>query len=96
VIYLFPKGNLDDEARKRVNAQKWTIQAGSYRKSENAEDLASKLRKLGFDVVIKPESQNEKLVFSVLVGRWSNYDSAVKKLPAVKKVRTDAFLRVTR
>jgi tetratricopeptide (TPR) repeat protein len=96
VIYLFPKGNLAVEAGKRVNARKWTIQAGSYRKSENAEELASKLRKLGFSVVLKPESQNEKLVFSVLVGRWNDYDSAVGKLPAVKKVRTDAFLRVTR
>ena len=95
VIYLFPKGKLAGEAKKKVNARKWTIQAGSYRKSENAEELASKLRKSGFEVVIKPESPNEKLVFSVLVGRWDNYDSAVRKLPAVKKVRTDAFLRVT-
>jgi len=96
VIYLFPKGNLGREAGKKVGARKWVIQAGSYRKNENAEELAAKLRKSGFDVAIKPESQNEKLVFSVLVGRWNNYDSAVGKLPAVKKVRTDAFLRVTR
>ena len=96
LIYLFPKGNLESKAQKRVNALKWTIQAGSYRKSENAEEMASKLRKLGLKVAIKPESQNEKLMFSVLVGRWDNYGSAVGKLPAVKKVRTDAFLRVTR
>lgn len=96
VIYLFPKGNLAAEAEKKVNARNWTIQAGVYRKNENAKELASKLRKSGFSVVIKPESQNEKLVFSVLVGRWDNYDSAVSELPVVKKVRKDAFLRVTR
>ncbi|MCK5114067.1 MAG: tetratricopeptide repeat protein [Phycisphaerae bacterium] len=96
VIYLFPKGKLADEAKKRVNSRKWTIQAGYYRKSENAGELASKLRKAGFDATTKPESRNEKLVFMVLVGRWDNYDSAARRLPAVKKVKTDAFLRVTR
>jgi len=93
--YEFPESGLRVRAEKMARGQAWSIQAGAYRNQQVANTEAAKFSKAGFDVAVKPAlDSRDQLLYMVLIGRWNTYDSAAARLPAVKKVEAEAFLRV--
>jgi tetratricopeptide (TPR) repeat protein len=96
VIFLFGQSKLARQARARVNGRKWTIQIGSYSKRQNASVAAKPFREAKMKTCIEPAIRNGRMTFLLQVGRWEKYKQAAGQLEAVRRMKTDAFLQVTR
>ncbi len=97
LVYYFPGSPLAARGKKRVPGRAWTIQVGAYREQRGAEAGAGRFREAGFAVNVRPELRSaNQLVYLLLVGRWDTYAAAASYLPAVEKIQSDAFLKVTR
>lgn len=96
VIFLFKPSALTKLARVRVNGRKWTIQVGSYDKRYNATVAAKLFRQANMKTYIEPAIRDGKMAFLLQVGRWEKYGQAAGQLQAVRRMKADAFLQVTR
>lgn len=96
VMYHFPQGELARRSRQRVNARAWTIQAGSFTQRDKAHLAGDRWKTKPWAVHIEPTLTGGQMVFLLQVGRWTEYDQAIKELPAIRQMQSDAFITVTR
>ena len=79
-----------------INANAWAVQAGSFRKQEDAKKAADALSKrisMSAHAVVVLDGQPRYLV---LVGRFGTYEEATGALHRVQAAKSDAFVTVTR
>ncbi len=96
VIFLFGQSTLAKQARERVNGRKWTIQVGSYSERHNARNAAGLFSREKMKTYIEPSIRDGRMAFLLQVGRWENFEQAAGQLEAVRRMKADAFLQVTR
>ena len=54
----------------------YTVQVGTFRSRQNAEDLVKSLESYGYESWVRPEPYGEETLYSVLVGRLDTRDEA--------------------
>jgi tetratricopeptide (TPR) repeat protein len=82
LIQNFPKSIMASQSRRILadNEFYFTLQVGAFLNSDNAYELANKLRKLGFNSEIKEFSKKGRIYYRVRVGRYDTIDEADKEL----------------
>ena len=78
-----PPTKTDNETGKRIS-----VQAGSFLDEENAEYMASDLRKLGFNVEIVTHSKNQKPYYRVII---NSLDSANDAQLVLRRLQESGF-----
>jgi tetratricopeptide (TPR) repeat protein len=96
VMYYFPQGELARRSRHRANARAWTIQAGSFSQRDKAHQAMAAWKAKPWPVRVEPALGERQMTFLLEVGRWTQHEQAIKELPAIRQVQSDAFLTVTR
>ena len=70
-----------NESGEKIYPVIYIVQAGSFKESRNADNLADRIKKAGFDVFVKGENGEYKVQCGVFSDK-SNADALVKKLIA--------------
>ncbi len=96
VVYVFADTEVARRAERRLRCLGWTVQAGAYARQDSARAEAARLRKAGLAAATKSAMLDGKLRFLVHVGRYGRHDEAAGALPAVRRLRSDAFVTPTR
>jgi tetratricopeptide (TPR) repeat protein len=96
VMYYFKGTELARQAAARAGGRKWTIQVGSFADKANAEQNAHAFQERDMTTFIEPVIRDGRLVYVLQVGRWQRDEGAEHLLPAVRELKSDAFIHVTR
>jgi tetratricopeptide (TPR) repeat protein len=96
VVHVFAGTQAARRAERRLRCVAWTVQAGAFARRDAARAEAARLRARGLTVVTRPETVDAKLCFLVQVGLYDTYEQAAAALPAVRALRSDAFVTPTR
>ena len=86
VVEEFPSSSVKNDAIRRVqlNADHFAVQGGVFSSTKNADGLVKQLEQAGFSPTVFKEPRNGVLVYVVHVGRFNQYDLAVRELARVK------------
>ena len=95
LCYDFPNSQYAKKAKLITGANAWTIRLGAYRNRNNANAQALAMSKY-FKTYCKTDLNDGKPIYYLQVGRYDNYKAALARLGAVKKIKRDAFIQVTR
>lgn len=79
------------EARRRVNASSWTVQAGAFRNNAAAEAVLRRLKAAGIPAETRAVPE-EGMIFVVQSGAYATYEEAAQALRRVQQVQKDAFV----
>jgi len=79
-------------ARTRFRARGFTVQAGAFADRTNAESLAAKLRRDGFQVRLPPPS-GDKMLHAVCVGRFQTYAEAAHAAESLRDKGYSALIK---
>lgn len=94
VSFDFPSTKLATRAEKLACNRAWTIQIGAFSSKKLASNNSTRFKKTGFEVFIKPDLDSKnQLIYLLLVGSWNTHRVAASKLPAIRKLKADAYLR---
>jgi tetratricopeptide (TPR) repeat protein len=96
LLFLFDGTPLAKRASALIHCRAWTVQAGSFEDSRNADALVRTLKEKGLPAAIGSVTRDGKLLHQVHVGRHSTYDQAVVGLAEVRKHAGDALVTPTR
>ena len=89
---LFDKTELSRRAELRMNATRWSVQAGAFVTKEAAEDMQRKLAAAGLQPRVDLEKRGEQIMHLVRVGNFPTFDPAQAELPRVQALVKDAFV----
>lgn len=92
---LFDKTELSRRAELRMNATRWSVQAGAFVTKEAAEDMQRKLAAAGLQPRVDLEKRGEQIMHLVRVGNSPTFDPAQAELPRVQAQVKDAFVTPT-
>jgi tetratricopeptide (TPR) repeat protein len=92
VAHVFAGSEIARRAERRLRCVAWTVQAGAYEKKASADAEAARLRAARLPINTRPVLVDGKLRFFVQAGWFDTRDKAAALLPAVRKLRTDAFI----
>jgi tetratricopeptide (TPR) repeat protein len=92
VAHVFAGSEIARRAERRLRCVAWTVQAGAYEKKAAADTEAVRLRAARLPASTRPVLVDGKLRFFVQAGWFDTRDKAAALLPAVRKVRPDAFI----
>ena len=95
LCYDFPNSKYAQKAKPQAGSSAWTIRMGSFRNRKNANKQSLELSKY-FKTYCKTDLKDGKPIYYLQVGRYDNYKAALARLGAVKKIKRDAFIQVTR
>jgi tetratricopeptide (TPR) repeat protein len=95
VLEDYPDRPVNALARRQAawNHDYFAIQCGAYRQRGNAEEQVQLLGRHGIRAEAVPDTWENQPLFVVHVGRFDDYDQALKELPRVKQVVGDAIIR---
>ena len=96
VIHLFEGKEMAKRAALRVQAVRWSIQAGAYTTVDAAEDLKKQLAAAGLPARIDRELREGRLLRLVRVGSYPTYAKAQADLDRAQRVRHDSFITAAR
>ena len=97
LIEHFGESDRATQARRRLHAGAWTIQAGAFARKSNADALARKLSRRGLAAATAPRHATGRDVHHIVsVGRYDTYEQAEQTLTAMVRRPTGAFISVTR
>lgn len=92
VVHVFAGSEIARRAERRLRCVAWTVQAGAYEKKAAADTEAVRFRAARLPANTRPVLVDGKLRFFVQVGWYDTRDKASALLPAVRKLRADAFV----
>jgi len=84
------------QAAERVNGQHWTVEAGRFANTSDAQGLAATLARAGLSAGLWRRMVDDRLVVYVYVGHYSTYEHAQQALPQVRDICPDAVTAVSR
>lgn len=89
-----PTPNVSEAAERRVElgADCFAVQCGAFSQEQNAQNKATELGRRGFAPYIRKEPRGSGTVYVVLVGRFSDYNDAMRQLASVRQFVADAVL----
>jgi len=96
VAHVFVGSEVARRAERRLRCQAWTVQAAAFSSKRAADAEAARLRGQGLSAWVAPAAGGGSLQFLVQVGRHETFPAAAAQLPAVRRVRQDAFVTPTR
>lgn len=84
------------QAGERVNGRHWTVEAGRFDNTSDAQGLAATLGRAGLPAGLWRRMVDDRLVVYVYVGQYSTYEHAQRALPQVRNICPDAVTAVSR
>ncbi len=90
----YPSGAYAQLARRRASlrAENLAVQCGVFEQDASAQRLVRELKQNGFDAYARREMRGGRQAVVVLVGRFRDYEDAVRTLRRVKGYVADAVL----
>ncbi|MCK4601029.1 MAG: tetratricopeptide repeat protein, partial [Phycisphaerae bacterium] len=83
------------QAGQRVNGRHWTVEAGRFDNTSDAQGLATTLGRAGLSTVLWRRMVDDRLIVYVYVGQYSTYEHARRALPQVRDICPDAVTAVS-
>jgi cell division septation protein DedD len=95
-IYYFPGTESARHAALAINANAWTVQAGSFARKSAAQAGTTKFTAHGMPATTAAVLLDNTMHFVIQVGRYDRFEDAQAMLPKVQTIQKDAFVSPTR
>jgi tetratricopeptide (TPR) repeat protein len=95
-IYYFPDSEPAHRSARAINANAWTVQAGSYTRMSAAQAGAKRFISKELPATAAAIRVNNDTKFVIQIGRYDRFEDAQAMLPKVQNIQKDAFVAPTR
>lgn len=95
-IFYFPDTEPARRAGKAINANAWTVQAGSYARMSAAQAGASRFTASGMTATTAAVRVDNATRYVIQIGRYDRFEDAQAMLSKVQNFQKDAFVAPTR
>lgn len=94
LVERYPAGTYAPLAKRRLElrAENFAVQCGVFEQEASAQRKVGELKQSGFDAYTRREVRGGRQMIVVLVGRFRDYDDAIRMLRRVKGYVPDAVL----